>query len=81
MPMNLRPYIDFSPQAPYFSDTAWSVSASSGKGSLYLPANLAWLAPESGLMPSTTAPAFWSAECSSRKAQASRVQPGVSSFG
>src|SRR4029453_9218200 len=81
IPMNFRPYSDFSPQAPYFSETEWSTSASNGKGSSYFPANFAWLGPEAGLTPSTTAPAFGSAECSSRKAHASRVDPGVSSFG
>jgi peroxiredoxin Q/BCP len=36
---------------------------------------------ESPLTPSTTAPAFFIFPWVSRKAQASRVQPGVSSFG
>ncbi len=40
-----------------------------------------WLFSESGDTPSTTAPAAFNFECSSRKSQASTVQPEVLSFG
>ena len=48
------PYIDFSLHTSYFSATAWSASASSGKPSPYLSSNFFCFAGLSGLMPSTT---------------------------
>ena len=44
-------------------------------------ANFAWLSAASGEIPSTATPRFRSAAHSSRKPQASFVQPGVSSAG
>ena len=52
-----------------------------GKGSLNLVANLSWLSVLSRLMPSNCTPMAWSVAMSSRKWQASLVQPGVSSLG
>ena len=81
MPIDFLPYMFFSRQAPNFSAVLWSGSASSGKLSLCLPLNLTWLATSSGLTPKTFAPSFFSSCERSRKAHASRVQPGVSSRG
>ncbi len=80
-PMLFFPYMFFSPQAPYFSMTAWSGSESSGKGRAYLSTNFRCEAPSSGETPSTTVPVAWISPQRSRKPQASFVQPGVSSFG
>jgi hypothetical protein len=68
-------------QAPYFSATSWSESASRGKLSLCFLANLALLGTSSTLTPSTAALLFPKSGKRSRNAHASFVQPGVSSFG
>ena len=67
--------------SPYACTIFLSSSASSVNGSLYFSANRAWDFAESILTPSTTAPRFLNAANSSRKPQASFVQPGVSSLG
>ncbi len=79
--MTFLPYRTFSPKAPNFLATVLSGSASSGKLSLYLARNFSWEARESGLTPKTTAPVFLIFAWVSRKAHASLVHPGVSSFG
>src|SRR5215211_7507504 len=80
-PMYLRPYIDFSPQVPYASATAWSASASSVKSSEYLSANRLTSSTGSGETPITRAPeASYSAE-RSRTPHACLVHPGVSALG
>src|SRR5262249_12609070 len=56
-PMYSRPANFFFPQTPYSSATAWSVSASSVKGSPYFSLNLTCERSLSGETPSTTAPA------------------------
>ena len=56
--MYVLPAYVFSPQTPYASATAWSVSASSVNGSSYFDLNFSCDASPSGLTPSTTAPAL-----------------------
>ena len=72
---------DLLAPGPVLLRHALSASESRGKFSLYLPLNFSWLAIESGLTPRTMAPFFLIAAWESRNAQASRVHPGVSSFG
>ena len=71
MPMYLRPYIDFSPQAPYDSATAWSSSDSSGNQAVLVVGALAGL---SGLMPSTAVSPM--SPSTSRRPHDWVVQPG-----
>src|SRR5262249_21521668 len=66
---------------PYCFRTVPPRSASRTKGSLYLVANFSCAASPSELTPMTSAPASFRSSYWSRKAQASLVQPGVSSFG
>src|SRR5271170_3214444 len=56
MPMYLRPYMLFSIQAPYFSQTSPSVSEARMNGRLCFFLNLSCEATESFEMPMTTAP-------------------------
>src|SRR5687767_2617612 len=58
-PMYFLPYMLFSPHTPYFSDTAWSSSASSGKLSWNFSANFVTSFTGSGLTPNTGTPSFW----------------------
>ena len=81
MPMETRPYMFFSPQAPYFSITWPSGSESSGNESPSLPANLQCESIESLLMPSTSAPSARSSGNAAWNSLASVVHPGVSSLG
>ena len=71
----------FSPHTPYFTDTEWSSSDSSGNGSEYLALNFVWLFAPCPLTPRTTAFLSWMTENSSRKPHACAVHPGVSSLG
>jgi hypothetical protein len=79
--MKLRPYIERFCHTPYLSATSCSASASSGKFSPYLSANLALLPSSRMLMPRTAASLGLNLGSASRNPQASLVQPGVSSFG
>ncbi len=79
--MEVRPSFIFSTQAPYASAVAWSSSERSGNVRWNFALNRPWLAASSGLIPQTVAPAATSSSFASRNAQASVVQPGVSSFG
>ena len=75
------PYIIFFPKAPYSFATALSGSDSNGNGSSSFRANFWCDAIESLETPYTTAPADFTRANASRKSSASRVQPGVASFG
>ena len=79
--MTFLPYITFSPQTPQALWTSRPGSERSGNGSWYFPANFFWAAGASLEIPSTTTRFFSNASTSSRKSQASCVQPGVDAFG
>src|SRR6186713_1343717 len=80
-PVTFFPYIIFSPKAPYAVIVFFDGSDSSANGSLYFARNFWCDVASSPDTPRTTTPSFWSVFQSSRKPQASFVQPGVSSFG
>lgn len=81
VPVTGLPYIIFCPYAPYARATTLLGSLSSGKGSSYFSRNRSCDPSESFETPYTTAPGLPSRAIESRKSQASRVQPGVWSFG
>jgi hypothetical protein len=81
IPCILRPYMIFSPKAPYAAATRLSGSVSSGNGSECLPRNFACALRLSPLTPSTGTFALSKAAWRSRKSHASVVQPGVLSRG
>lgn len=81
MPLTFFPYMFFSLITSYFSHTTPSTSHRSGKGRPYLSLNFAWADGPSRLMPSTAVFFDSNASISSRKSQASRVQPDVFALG
>ena len=77
----VRPYIDFSTQAPKASTTVPSGSEASGKVRPYFSANFSSALIESLETPITSMPKSAIAGSASSKACASLVQPGVSALG
>src|SRR5260370_3012648 len=81
MPMYLRPYMLFSTQTPYFSQTSPLSSEARMKGSEYFCLNLSCARTGSREIPTIVAAVFEKSGIASRKPQASLVQPEVSSLG
>ena len=81
VPSTSLPYITFLPQTPQALWTSSPGSQSSGKGRSYFSRNFFWAAGASLETPSTATFFFLNASTSSRKSQASCVQPGVEAFG
>src|SRR6186713_1375466 len=79
--LKIFPYMLLSTSTPNALHTLPSGSDKRVKGSSYLDLNFAWAETESLLIPITSAFFFSNAATSSRKSQASRVQPGVSALG
>ncbi len=75
------PYIDFSAQTPQAFWTASPSSERSGNGRSYFSLNFRWASGESFEIPTTAVFFFLNASTSSRKSQASCVQPDVIAFG
>jgi hypothetical protein len=80
-PVTVRPYMDFSPKAPYAVSTARSVSDRSGKVRPCSSRKRRRASGSSGLTSSTSSPAEEKSVRLSRKSQAWVVQPGVEAAG
>jgi hypothetical protein len=81
IPMYFLPYMLFSAQTPYRSQTSDPSSEARITPSPYFFTNLSWLFTLSFDTPTTTAPASSKAAAAAVKACASEVQPEVSSLG
>src|SRR3989344_3636797 len=81
VPIYSLPINFFFAQASYFSTTFLSSSARRVNGKSYFSANFLWLFAFWMLIPKTLSLSFLKSGIISRIAQASFVQPGVSSFG
>ena len=79
--MNLRPYIDFSPQTPKAVSIFFASSEASGIASLCLSRNLSCAFTGSAETPTTSVSALAKAFLSPLNAIDSLVQPGVSALG
>src|SRR5215813_11378544 len=80
-PINLRPYIDFSPQAPYAVSIFLASSEPKEMERRCLALNLSCVVTGSAETPRMAVPALVKSARKRENSMASFVQPGVSAFG